>query len=99
MPEPELTRLEHQIGRLLRIGVATSAAALGVGLVCALVGMPVGDAIMRGGLILLMAIPVARILASCVDALRRHDHLLAGATAFVLVVMVLTIVYSWELRR
>jgi uncharacterized membrane protein len=99
MPEPELSRLEHQIGRLLRVGVALSAAALATGLVCSLTGLPIGDTIMRAGLILLMAIPVTRIIASCVDALRRDDRLLAGATAFVLVVMVLTIVYSWELRR
>jgi uncharacterized membrane protein len=99
MPEPELSRLEHQIGQLLRLGVALSAAALATGLVCSLGGLVVGDAIMRAGLLLLMAIPVARILASFVDALRRGDRLLAGATAFVLVVMALTVVYSWELRR
>jgi uncharacterized membrane protein len=99
MPEPELSRLEHQIGRLLRLGVALSAAALAVGLVCSLGGVAMGEWIMRGGLILLMAIPVGRILASFVDAVRRGDRLLAGATAFVLVVMALTVVYSWELRR
>jgi len=99
MPEPELSRLEHQIGRLLRVGVALSAAALAIGLVSSLSGFTFGDEIMRGGLILLMAIPITRIIASFVDAIRRHDHLLSGATAFVLIVMTLTVVYSWELRR
>jgi uncharacterized membrane protein len=99
MPEPDLSRLEHQIGRLLRAGVAASAAALALGLVFELGGLSSGDAIMRAGLILLMAIPITRILASFVDALRRGDRLLARATAFVLVVMVLTVVYSWRLKR
>jgi len=99
MPDPELSRLEHQIGGLLRIGVALSAAALALGLVCALFGIDAGDAIMRGGLVLLMAIPITRIAASFVDAVRRGDRLLAGATAFVLVVMALTVVYSWRLKR
>jgi uncharacterized membrane protein len=99
MPEPDLSRLEHQIGRLLRVGVAVSAAALAVGLVVALAGFPTGEAVMRAGLLLLMAIPITRILASFVDALRRGDRLLAGATAFVLVVMALTVLYSWRLKR
>jgi uncharacterized membrane protein len=99
MPDPELSRLEHQLGRLLRVGVAVSAAALALGLVAAVGGIDVGDQIMRGGLVLLMAIPITRIAASFVDAVRRGDRLLAGATAFVLVVMALTVVYSWRLKR
>lgn len=99
MPEPELSRLEHQIGRVLRIGVALSAGALAVGLVMALAGIDAGNTVMRAGLILLMAIPVTRIVASFVDALRRGDKLLSSATAFVLVVMVLTVIYSLNLRR
>jgi uncharacterized membrane protein len=99
MPEPELTRLEHQIGRVLRVGVALSAAALAMGLVLAIGGIDAGNTVMRAGLILLMAIPITRILASFVDAIRRGDRLLAGATAFVLIVMMLTVVYSIHLRR
>jgi uncharacterized membrane protein len=99
MPGPDLSRLEHQIGRVLRVGVALSAALLALGLVFSVGGLAAGDAIMRGGLLLLMAIPVARILASFIDAVRRGDRLLGTATAFVLVVMALTVVYSWRLKR
>jgi uncharacterized membrane protein len=99
MRDPELSRLERQLGGLLRVGVAVSATALALGLVVALSGIGVGDQIMRGGLVLLMAIPITRIAASFVDAVRRGDRLLAGATAFVLVVMALTVVYSWRLKR
>jgi len=99
MAEEELSRLEHQLGKLLRLGVVLSAAALAVGLVMHFLGFAEGEIVMRAGLILLMAIPVTRIAASFIDAVRRADRLLAFATAFVLVVMALTIVYSWELRR
>jgi uncharacterized membrane protein len=99
MAEEELSRLEHQLGKLLRLGVVLSAAALGTGLVMHFARVPAGETVMRAGLILLMAIPVTRIAASFVDAVRRADRLLAFATAFVLIVMALTIVYSWELRR
>lgn len=99
MAESGLSRLEHQLSRLLRIGVLLSGACLAAGLVMHFTGVNVGDAVMRAGLILLMAIPVMRIAASFVDAVRRADRLLAFATAFVLVIMALTIVYSWALRR
>lgn len=99
MAEEELSRLEHQLGKLLRVGVALSALALAGGLVASLAGIGEGDTVMRVGLILLMAIPVTRIAASFIDALRRGDRLLAFATGFVLIVMALTVVYSWKLRR
>lgn len=99
MPIPDLSRLEHQIGRLLRIGVALSAGALAMGLILDGGGLTIGDRIMRAGLILLMAIPITRIAASFVDAVRRRDRTLSSATAFVLVVMVVTVLYSWRLRR
>lgn len=99
MADEELSRLEHQLSRLLRLGVVVSGACLAVGLVLHFAGQTTGELVMRAGLILLMAIPVTRIAASFVDAVRRADRLLAFATAFVLIVMALTIVYSWELRR
>ena len=99
MADEGLSRLEHQLSRLLRIGVLLSGACLAAGLIMHFAGVSAGETAMRAGLILLMAIPVTRIAASFVDAVRRADRLLAFATAFVLVVMALTIVYSWELRR
>lgn len=99
MPEPELSRLEHQIGSVLRVGVALSAGALLLGLVLEFAGVPIADTVVRGGLLLLMAIPITRIVTSFIDALRRDDHLLSTATAFVLIVMTLTVIYSWHLKR
>ena len=95
MTEVDLSRLEHQIGRVLRLGVALSAIALAGGLI--LFGLNQEAAaswLFMGGLILLMAIPAARILTSFVDALRRGDRLLAWSTGIVLLVMAITVVYS-----
>ena len=89
-----LLRLEHQIGRLLRLGVALSATTLGMGLVLTFAGVAIAPRVLQLGLAILMAIPVARIGASFVDAVRRDDRLLAWATAIVLFVMAMTLVYS-----
>jgi uncharacterized membrane protein len=94
MSGQDLSRLEHQIGRLLRIGVVLSGSALGLGLALSLAGVAASAALIRAGLVLLMAIPVVRILASFVDAVRRRDRLLAWSTAFVLSVMLATWLYS-----
>ena len=44
------------------------------------------------GLVVLTAIPATRIIASLVDALRRHDTLLAIATTVVLSVLALLLI-------
>jgi hypothetical protein len=41
-----------------------------------------------------MAIPIARILASFLNSIRRRDRLLSWSTAAVLVVLSVTIAYS-----
>ncbi len=94
MSTADLTRLEEQIGRLLRVGVLLSAVTLGLGLALALAGHPWSSPLLRVGLAILMAIPVTRIAASFFDAMRRRDALLAAATAIVLFVMALTLIYS-----
>ena len=94
MDTADLSRLEEQIGRLLRVGVVLCAMALGLGLVLAFAGNAWASSLLRVGLAILMAIPVTRIAASFFDALRRRDALLAFSTAIVLLVMALTLLYS-----
>ncbi len=94
MSTAELTRLEEQIGRLLRLGVGVCAVMLGLGLVLAFAGSVASSWLLRIGLAVLMAIPVTRIVASFVDAIRRRDLLLSSSTAIVLLVMFGTLVYS-----
>jgi len=83
----DLGRLESVIGGIMRAGVALSATALIIGLVLAALGHSLAPVALRTGLILLMIIPAARILASFGDALVRRDALLAGATALVAAVL------------
>ncbi len=86
----ELNRLEYFIGAILRAGVFLSAVAMTAGLALTAAGLPIAPRVLNGGLILLMMIPTARILASLVDAVYRRDRLLAGATAIV------TGVIAWQ---
>lgn len=83
----DLQRLESVIGGIMRAGVALSATALIIGLVLAAMGYPFAPAALKAGLVLLMIIPAARIIASFGDALVRRDTLLAVATALVATVL------------
>lgn len=90
----DLERLEHQIGRVLRIGVLLSATILAVGLVMALAGAAHATPVLDAGVVLLIAIPVTRIATAFVDAIRRRDHLLTFSTAAVLLVLVAIFVHD-----
>jgi uncharacterized membrane protein len=93
--DPQLQRLEHQIGRLLRAGVLVSATALAAGLALAAVAGGHGSKpLLNAGLLLLIAIPITRIIASFIDAVRRRDTLLTWSTAAVLAVLTLLVIYS-----
>jgi uncharacterized membrane protein len=94
MSDQNLERLEHQITRVLRIGVLISAIALGAGLLCGFAGEAIAIKLFVVGLVTLMAIPITRIAASLVDAIRRRDTLLVWSTAIVLVVMAITLLHS-----
>jgi uncharacterized membrane protein len=95
MSEQELSRLETIIGRVLRAGVIGSAVLLVAGLIADWGHHAVaGGRLLDAGLIVLMTIPATRIIASFADAVRRRDQLLAWATAFVLLVMAITVVMS-----
>ena len=83
-----LSRLEGVVGTILRAGVMLSAAAMVAGLVMMAAGWPNAGRVLNGGLIVLMMIPSARILASLADAIYRKDKLLALATGYVTLVIV-----------
>lgn len=94
MSAPDFSRLEHTITRVLRVGLAASATVLAAGLVLSLMAVPYAERLLEAGLVLLMAIPISRIVAAFVDALRRRDRLLSWATAIVLIVMAITLAVS-----
>jgi uncharacterized membrane protein len=87
MSDQSLSRLEHIISDIMRVGVALSAVALATGLVLLATSTPGAHTALSAGLIILMCIPAARILASFGDALARKDILLAVTTAFVSAVL------------
>jgi uncharacterized membrane protein len=83
-----LARLEGVVGTILRAGVLLSATAMIAGLVMLSIGYPGAARVLNGGLIVLMMIPSARILASLGDAIYRKDKLLAFATGYVTFVII-----------
>jgi uncharacterized membrane protein len=99
MSDQDLVRLEHQIGRLLSVGVILAAVAMCSGLVLHFLGIEtVAVPTLEAGLVLLIAIPMGRILASFVDALRRDDRLLSISTGIVLAILLGTVVSSYVIH-
>ena len=92
-----LSPLERRIALILRTGVIASTVTMAAGLVFWFAD-PAAIMLLNAGLIMLMAIPISRIAASLVDAIRRRDWLLTSATACVLVVLASTIAYSLRAR-
>jgi uncharacterized membrane protein len=94
MKDLDLSRLERHIRTVLRVGIAATAVVFLVGLALWLSHVRQAELVLQIGLSLLMAIPVTRIIASCVDAVRRRDWLLTWSTIIVLSVMVGTVVHE-----
>ena len=89
-----MNELERAIGRVLRIGVMTSAVALVAGFGIATVS-GVGQLSMRLltlGVLVLIATPVARVVMSAVAYIRRRDWTFALLTLIVLGELVASIV-------
>lgn len=93
-------REEVLAGRLLGIGVWTSAACLGLGLVLRLAGGPPAPAaaLLTAGLLLLMATPALRVVVAVVEALRARDWTFAAASLAVALVLAATVVSALASR-
>jgi uncharacterized membrane protein len=98
-PVDRFARLELALGRLLGAGVAASAALLAAGLLLEVpsVSRPLAQTLLRAGLFVLIATPIARVLASCATYLRHRDWLFAAAAIGVLGVLLLGV--GLALRR
>jgi uncharacterized membrane protein len=94
--ERETARLEVLVGRLLGAGGLLSATALAVGLVLDTVRPTRSWATptLNAGLVILMATPVARVVASVVLFVQERDWLFAGLTAIVLAVLVGSLLFG-----
>ena len=92
-------RLERQLGRLLLIGVTTSSVLLSFGLVflIAAPGSGTPGMLLTAGLLILMATPMLRILASLVEYVRMKEWLFVLTTSIVLLELSVGVVVA--LRR
>ncbi len=82
-------RLERWLGRILGVGAVTSTSLLAAGLVLQLVHVrpDVADTLTHAGLIILIATPVARVVASVVDFVMSRDWIFTALTGLVLVIL------------
>ena len=89
MSDVESGRLERWLRRILGVGAVSSTSLLAAGLVLQLAGaLPhVATVMTHAGLIVLIATPVARVVASVVDFTISRDWLFTTLTALVLVIL------------
>ena len=85
--ETRLFKLEARIGQTLRIGVNASSICLTAGLTLSLFTgyTAIADALMAAGLIMLMATPIARVVATVVEYAASRDWTFFILTSIVLV--------------
>jgi len=98
--EPDvLGRLERQLGWLLTLGVAISAALLALCLVVFVVvpATPWASRFLAGGLMILMATPVLRVVVSMIEYARIGEWSFVVTTLVVFAELIAGVVYA--LRR
>ena len=96
-PQPAFERL---LVRVMLVGVLLSTAVLSTGLVWLLLrpASVAGQQLLDGGLVVLMATPMVRVVLSIAEALRRRDWFWLWSTAAVVVVLLGTLAYSLQTR-
>ncbi len=94
MTIPELGRMEKLLGRVLGAGLAVSVVVLAAGLALTLAGTApaAADRILRIGLIILMATPVARVVAATLEYAMERDWAFLAITLSVLAVLFASLV-------
>jgi uncharacterized membrane protein len=98
--EPDaFLRLERQLGWLLISGVLTSAGLLALGLLLSIAApdKPAAGHLLAGGLMILMATPMFRVIVSMVEYVRMREWFFVVTTAVVFVELAAGVVYA--LRR
>lgn len=94
-------RLERIIGIVLRVGVAASTICLASGLVLSLFAAtgPLAPWLLQGGIIVLLATPVARVVVSIVQYASERDWIFTTLTAIVLVELMVSVVAALVFHR
>jgi uncharacterized membrane protein len=93
MSEETIDQLEVQLGRLLHVGVLTSAVCLATGLALWIAGTAAGpaNALLTAGLVMLMATPILRVVVSLIEYVRMRDWFFVATTVVVFGVLVVTV--------
>jgi uncharacterized membrane protein len=91
-----LEQIEERIGKLLTIGTATSSALLAVGLVLWIVKGPQGlaSALLNAGLVVLIATPIGRVIASAIGFTLQRDWQMVMMTGLVLASLAASLVVA-----
>ena len=89
MTIPESGRMERLLGKVLGVGLAISVVVLASGLALTLAGAApaAADRTLRVGLMILMATPVARVMAATVEYAMERDLAFLAITLSVLAVL------------
>lgn len=93
--------LERTIGRVLRVGIGATTVCLSGGLALTLMGIGrrPAELLLTIGLMLLLATPVARVVASVVDYARERNWVFFGLTVIVLAELAASVLYAMYSAR
>jgi uncharacterized membrane protein len=88
------TRLEREIGRVLRTGVTVSSVCLSIGLALSLLGLTgrTDRLLLDAGLIVLLGTPVARVAISVIEYVLERDWMFVVLTSIVLAELLTSVV-------
>jgi len=95
--ERDAGHLELIIGRVLRLGTATSSTCFAAGLSLMILGRGGGLArvLLPAGLIILLATPATRVIVSVVEYVRERDWLFVALTLTVLLALAASVVAAF----
>jgi uncharacterized membrane protein len=93
----DASRLEEQIGAVLRLGTIASSALFAVGLVMTLAGYGNGiaRAVLALALMILLGTPVARVIVSVVEYVRERDWPFVAVTMIVLLALAASVAAAY----
>jgi uncharacterized membrane protein len=96
----EIGRLERHLGRLLFAGVVSASALLLAGLVMWMLNLApqAANALLNGGLIVLMATPLLRVVVSLAEYVRMRDWFFVVTTLAVLSVLLTSVTIALRQR-
>jgi uncharacterized membrane protein len=96
-----LTRLEHSIAIVLRVGVVASSTCLALGLILHLAGGSPATAavLLQTGILVLLCTPAARVVISTIEYVVARDWPFAVLTTIVLAELLISAVAALVFNR